>query len=109
VAATYFAAQAFFRLDRIEHAARAISVADYFDRLSLDRSVDSIGEAVRQLTAAMVGTGAVGGAAVGGWGKARKSEVERIRGSIHQIAGSGLTLSKLAVAASLLGDLAKIN
>jgi glutamate dehydrogenase len=33
--------------------------------------------------------------------------VERIRGAIHEIAGSGLTLSKLSVAASLLGDLAK--
>ena len=38
---------------------------------------------------------------------ALKAEVERIRASIHQIAGSGLTLSKLSVAASLLGDLAK--
>ena len=37
----------------------------------------------------------------------RKAEVERIRAAIHQIAGSGLTLSKLTVAASLLGDLAK--
>ena len=33
--------------------------------------------------------------------------VERIRSAIHQIAGSGLTLSKLSVAASLLGDLAR--
>ena len=32
---------------------------------------------------------------------------ERIRAAIHQIAGSGLTLSKLSVAASLLGDLAR--
>ena len=35
------------------------------------------------------------------------AEVERIRLAIHQIAGSGLTLSKLSVAASLLGDLAR--
>jgi glutamate dehydrogenase len=109
VAATYFATQAFFRIDRIVHAARAISVSDYFDRLALDRAVDSIGEAVRQLTAAMAVTGATGAAAVNTWVEPRKAEVERIRGSIHEIAGSGLTLSKLAVAASLLGDLAKIN
>jgi glutamate dehydrogenase len=37
----------------------------------------------------------------------RKDEVERIRASIHEIAASGLTLSKLSVAASLLGDLAR--
>ena len=35
------------------------------------------------------------------------AEVERIRDAIHEIANSGLTLSKLAVAASLLGDLVK--
>ena len=53
VAATYFAAELFFKLDRITSAAREIKVADYFDRLALDRSLDSIGEAERRLTAAM--------------------------------------------------------
>jgi glutamate dehydrogenase len=33
--------------------------------------------------------------------------VERIRSSVHEIKSSGLTLSKLSVAASLLGDLAR--
>jgi glutamate dehydrogenase len=82
-------------------------VADYFDRLALDRALDSIGDAERRLTAAMVETGKSGAAAVEAWVAPRKAEVERIRAAIHQIAGSGLTLSKLTVAASLLGDLAK--
>src|SRR5262245_16355940 len=43
VAATYFAAESFFRLDRIARAARAIKVSDYFDRLALDRALESIG------------------------------------------------------------------
>ena len=55
----------------------------------------------------MVGNGAVGAAAVETWVAPRKDEVERIRTSIHEIANSGLTLSKLSVAASLLGDLVK--
>jgi len=107
VAATYFATGAFFQLDRITAAALTIPIADYFDRLALDRARDSIGDAERRLTAAMVGNGAAGGAAVEAWVAPRKSEVERIRGAIHEIAGSGLTLSKLSVAASLLGDLVK--
>ena len=45
--------------------------------------------------------------AVAAWVKPRQAEVERIRAAIHEIAGSGLTLSKLSVAASLLGDLAR--
>ena len=107
IVATYFAAEAFFRVDRVVAAARSIVVSDYFDRLALDRALDSIGEAERRLTAAMVETGATGDAAVQAWVKPRQAEVERIRSAIHQIAGSGLTLSKLTVAASLLGDLAR--
>jgi glutamate dehydrogenase len=107
IVSTYFAAEAYFRIDRVVMAARGIVVSDYFDRLALDRALDSIGEAERRLTAAMVETGESGEAAVEAWVKPRKTEVERIRAAVHQIAGSGLTLSKLTVAASLLADLAK--
>ena len=52
-------------------------MADYFDRLALDRARDSIGDAERRLTAAMVGNGAAGAGAVEAWvapRKARSSE-----------------------------------
>ena len=107
VAATYYAAGAFFQLDRIASAARGIQVTDYFDRLALDRALDSIGAAERRLTAEMVGNGATGPQAVEVWVGQRAGEVERIRAAVHGIASSGLTLSKLSVAASLLGDLVK--
>jgi glutamate dehydrogenase len=112
VAATYFAAGAFFRLDRIAAAAENIPIADYFDRLALDRARDSIGDAERRLAAAMVdrtmvGNGTSGSDAVETWIAPRKAEVERIRLAVDEIANSGLTLSKLSVAASLLGDLVK--
>jgi glutamate dehydrogenase len=55
----------------------------------------------------MVGNGHAGAGAVEEWVRQRQAEVERIRSAIHEIAGSGMTLSKLSVAASLLGDLAK--
>jgi glutamate dehydrogenase len=107
VAATYFAAQAFFRLDNVVRAARTVAVSDYFDRLALDRALDAIGDAERRLTAAMVATGESGAAAVEAWSAPRRADVDRIRAAIHQIASTGFTLSKLSVAASLLGDLAK--
>ena len=107
VAATYFAAETFFRLDRIARAARAIKVSDYFDRLALDRALDSIGDAERRIAAAMSGNGAYGPRAVEAWVAERKTVVGRIRTSVHEIASSGLTLSKLSVAASLLGDLVR--
>jgi glutamate dehydrogenase len=108
VAATYFAAGSFFRVDRITGAAAAIPTADYFDRLALDRARDAIGDAERRLTAAaMAADGVAGASAVEAWVAPRKGEVERIRQAIHEIASSGLTLSKLSLAASLLGDLVK--
>jgi glutamate dehydrogenase len=107
VAATYFAAESFFRLDRIVRAAREIKIADYFDRLAVDRALDSIGDAERRLAAEMARNGVTGTAAVEMWVAARKGEVERIRAQVLEIADSGLTLSKLTVAASLLGDLVK--
>jgi glutamate dehydrogenase len=107
VAAIYFAAAAFFRLDHIVSAARGIVISDYFDRLALDRALDSIGDAERRLTAAMAGNGVAGLEAVEAWVAPRKAEVDRIRMAVNEIATSGLTLSKLSVAASLLGDLVK--
>src|SRR5438034_302100 len=107
VAATYFATAAFFRLDHITSAARGIVISDYFDRLALDRALDSIGEAQRRLAAGMASNAGAGLAAVEAWVAPRKPEVDRIRMAINEIANSGLTLSKLSVTASLLGDLAK--
>jgi glutamate dehydrogenase len=107
VAATYFAAESFFRLDRIVGAAQEINVSDYFDRLALDRALDAIGDAERRLAAAMAGNGAAGASAVEAWIEPRRQEVERIRLQVQEIANSGLTLSKLTVAASLLGDLVR--
>src|SRR5207248_1758644 len=105
VAATFFAAGAYFQLDRIAHAARGIKLTDYFDQLALDRALGSIAEAERRLTAEMVGNGMAGAAAVEQWIAAHAGEVDRIRATVHDIAASGLTVSKLSVAASLLGDL----
>ncbi len=105
--AIYFAAQEFFRLDRIAGAARSIVIADYFDRLALDRALDSLGDAERRLTAAAAANGAAGGAAVEAWAALRRGEVDRVRMAVQEIVNSGLTLSKLSVAANLLGDLVR--
>jgi glutamate dehydrogenase len=107
VAATYFATESFFRLDRIARAAGDIKIADYFDRLAIDRALDSIGDAERRLTAEMARNGVTGTAAVEMWVAEHLDEVERIRAAIFEIADTGLTLAKLSVAASLLGDLVK--
>jgi glutamate dehydrogenase len=104
-ARTYFAAVGYFQIDRVVSAAGQIKVADYFDRLALDRALDSIGDAMRRIAGEMTASGS-GEAAVAPW-VAAKAGAERVRQAVHEIAASGMTLSKLSVAASMLGDLAR--
>src|SRR5262249_35041188 len=78
VAAIYFAAAAFSRLDHIASAARGIVISDYFDRLALDRALDSIGDAERRLTAAMAGNGVARPQAGGGRGAPRQGGGHRL-------------------------------
>jgi glutamate dehydrogenase len=106
-AATHFAVGDIFQLGALSGAARDIAVSDYFDRLALDRTIDAIAAAHRKLTAEVAGRGQPGPEAVAAWSKARGVEIGRIRAAVDNIVASGLTLSKLTVAASLLGDLAK--
>jgi glutamate dehydrogenase len=107
VAATHFALGGAFKLAALVQAGRDIAVADYYDRLALDRAIDGIASAHRRLTAEVVAGGGSGVDAVTAWSARRGPEVARIRGTVEGIAASGLTLSKLTVASSLLGDLAR--
>jgi glutamate dehydrogenase len=105
-AATFYAAEANFRLDRIIAAARNVPANDYFERIAIDRAVEQIAGAERRLAAEMLATGQSGQQAVETW-LAAHPEATRIRRSVEEIAASGLTLAKLTVAANLLGDLVK--
>jgi len=113
IAATHFALADLFRLNALSAAARAVPVTDTFDRIALERAVAGIAAAHRALTAEAAtyearGTGeAQGAAAVEAWSAARGASLARIRTAIAAIAASGLTVSKVSVAASLLGDLAR--
>src|SRR5262249_54174134 len=57
---TYFAAREFLQLDSVVKAARAIDVADRFDRLALDHALDQIAASERGLAATMLASGKTG-------------------------------------------------
>ena len=107
IARTHFAIEAAFRLGSLIAAAREIVVSDYFDRLALDRAIDSIATAHRNLTAEVAATDASGISGVKAWSQKRGADVTRIRSAVDNIVLSGLNLSKVTVASSLLGDLAR--
>ncbi len=103
VAATHFALDGTFRLGALQEAARAIPVVDHYDRLARDRAMDAVAIAHRRLTSEVVGRGGD----IAAWQAARGGEVDRIRSAVDAIVASGLSVSKLTVAASLIADLAK--
>ena len=107
VAATFFATDEAFGLGALVQAGQAVAVSDYYDRLALDRALDQIESAHRHIAMDIVSarTGAPGEDAVSHWLAAH--DASRIRTAVSDIVASGLTLSKLTVAASLLGDVVR--
>ncbi|MEP9352098.1 NAD-glutamate dehydrogenase [Xanthobacter sp. KR7-65] len=106
-ASTFFAAGRYFAIDDLVAQARSIVAPDYYDRLALDRSLAQLETFLRRITELMLADGANGEAAVDAFVAGRREEVERMRRTVRDIAASGLSLSKLTLAASLLGDLVR--
>jgi glutamate dehydrogenase len=108
VALVYFALSSYFATDHITALARELSVPDYFDRLALSRGLERLAEAQRNLVHQVLDSGSGGAGGLESWVAARKGDLDRTRQAIAEIAADGeLTLSKLAVAVSLLGDLVR--
>jgi glutamate dehydrogenase len=105
VAETYFAAQDYFRLDDVLEAGGGLKLTDHFDRLAFDLALARISASQRRIVAAALGTGKSGPAAIEAWVAEHKGNVDRARRGVQEIAESGLTLSKLAVAANLISEL----
>ncbi|MCW5681480.1 MAG: NAD-glutamate dehydrogenase [Xanthobacteraceae bacterium] len=105
VAETYFAAEDYFRLDRVLAAGASVKLTDHFDRLAFDLALSRISASQRRIVSAALQSGKCGAAAIEAWAGAHKSNVERARRGVQEIADSGLTLAKLTVAANLIGEL----
>jgi glutamate dehydrogenase len=105
VATIHFAGEETFRIRAILDAARSIAVADHFDQLALHRAIGGIANAHRRLTAQAATMGESGAAAIAAWCARRAGPVKRIRETLENVVGSGMTLSKVVVAAGLLADL----
>jgi glutamate dehydrogenase len=105
VAETYFAAEDYFRLDRVLAAGGSVNLTDHFDRLAFDLALARISASQRRIVAAAMQSGKCGREAIEAWVAAHKGDVDRARRGVQEIAESGLTLSKLAVAANLISEL----
>ena len=104
----FFAVSEAFRIGRIVENAGRIQTTDHYDSLALTRSLDRIGQARRQIVCAALTSHGKESQPVQAWIETDRNRVERIGKELASIVDSGEpSISKLAVAAGLLGDLAQ--
>ncbi|EBX4816659.1 hypothetical protein DRY87_23780, partial [Salmonella enterica subsp. enterica serovar Newport] len=109
-AKAYFEVGEAFRIDRITEAADALSPSDYYDGLALTRAQDVIGAARRGIAIAALQNAARAKGAksdpVAEWLAAGGDHIARLRERLQALTEGDVTVSKLSVAAGLMGDLA---
>ena len=83
-------------------------LADKFDRMALDRALANLLRAQRDLTADALASG--GGAVdtrLKAWRASHPEAIARVADAVQGLTEGEMTVSRLSVAAGLLGDLAR--
>jgi glutamate dehydrogenase len=105
-ARAFFRVSEAFRIGRIADAARSISPSDYYDGLALSRATDAIGAARRAIAVAALNAHPKSKDPVAAWLEDGGRRVERTRERLQELTETGdITVSRLTVAAGLMGDL----
>ncbi|MEO1398225.1 MAG: NAD-glutamate dehydrogenase, partial [Pseudomonadota bacterium] len=103
-AKTFFAVTQEFRIGRIVQAARGVEPDDYYDGLALDRALQSLHTARREITHEAIET--KGG--LEAWMAQRGDQVQRSKNQMVGIIDQdNVSVSRLTVAANILGDLTR--
>ncbi|MDI6835664.1 MAG: NAD-glutamate dehydrogenase, partial [Rhizobiaceae bacterium] len=104
---SYFAASAAFSIERVLAAANRVATTDHYESLSLTRSIHQIGAARRDIVAEALSRYAKERDPIAAWRQADQQRIDRLVTELVAITESGdPSLSKIAVAAGLLTDLA---
>ncbi len=104
---TLFALAEKFNAGRIKLAAAGVKTSERFERLAIDRATDGIDLGLRRLAIQVIEGYGPGAKGIEAWSAKRGKDVARITAAVDEILASGLTQSKLTIASSLLGDLAR--
>ena len=100
----FFAITEAFRVGRMVQAARSIDAEDYYDALALDRALQSLHSARRDIVIDVLS----GKGSADDWLEAHSEGVERTRNQMKDIVEHDqATVSRLTVAANVLADLAR--
>ncbi len=103
----YFAVSEIFRIDRILALGARVATNDHYDSLALFRSLDQIGAARREIVISALTGHAGEKQPVRAWHSADLQRINRLGAELLALSeGAEASLSKIAVAASLVSDLA---
>jgi glutamate dehydrogenase len=106
-AESYFAVTETFRVNRLISAGERINTSDHYESLALSRSLQQIAAARRNIVIAALTAYPQEAKPVEAWHGSDRVRMNRIGTELVALSESGeLTLSKVTVAAGLLGDLA---
>ncbi len=104
---SYFAVSGAFSIERLLAAANRVSTTDHYESLSLTRSIHQIGAARRDIVAEALSLYARERDPIAAWRQADPQRIDQLVTELVAITESGdPSLSKIAVAAGLLTDLA---
>ena len=108
-ATAFFSITEVFRIDRMVQAAREIETTDYYDGLALDRALQSLHRARRDIVEKILkSSGSAKAGATEAWISRNTEIVESTRDQISNIVDHDhATVSRLTVAANILADLAR--
>lgn len=105
-ARSYFAVGETFRVGRIEEAARTLRPTDYFDALALGHALDAVSAARRRLAATALQSDPKEPEKA--WTNGLGARLDSVRDRLQALTEGGeMSLSRLTVAAGLMGDLAQ--
>ncbi|MEP7239282.1 MAG: NAD-glutamate dehydrogenase [Devosia sp.] len=108
--AAFFGVLDLFGLSPVIDAAGQVAPADRYDRMALDRALANLMRAQRDLSADVLGMGRGDiGARLAAWRQLHAETADRVMASVTDLTRGTLTVSRLAVAAGLLSDLAKTS
>ncbi|PZU83426.1 MAG: NAD-glutamate dehydrogenase [Shinella sp.] len=103
----YFAVSEIFRIDRILALGARVATNDHYDSLALFRSLDQIGAARREIVISALTGHAGEKQPVRAWHAADLQRINRLGAELLALSeGAEASLSKIAVAAGLVSDLA---
>jgi glutamate dehydrogenase len=107
-AVAFFGVLDTFQLGRVIEQGNAIVLADKFDRMALDRALANLLRAQRDLTAdALAAASGAVDTRLAAWRDAQPEAIGRVADAVRGLTEGEMTVSRLSVAAGLLGDLAR--